>query len=496
MRRLLILLAWLLALAPAARAQTPDAVIAGQITRADHQTYRELAFDVPRGVRRLTVEFDYSGREAKTVIDLGLRDPNGVRGWSGGTRKGFTVSAEEATPGYLPGPVIPGRWAVLIGVPNIRAGQSARYEARVFFDRAETGQGFAAAPLKTGPGWRRGDLHMHTANSDGSCDSQSGARVPCPVYRTVEAAAAAGLDFIAVTDHNTTSHFEAMRELQPAFDQLLLIPGREITTFEGHANVFGPTGPIDFRLTGPSVPTARDLQAAVAKAGGLLSINHPGMPSGELCMGCGWVAKDVDYDRVQAIEVVNGGTLAATRSADGPLQGVDFWQARLDEGHRLTAIGGSDNHDAGLEGRPGAIGRPTTVVYAQALWTPDILAGIRSGRVFVDVLGPSRRLLDIAAEAGGAKAAMGGVLAAPAGSRVAVSVHVAEVRAGRVELIVDGVRGRALTRPLADEADQTLDFDIPSDGGRHWVRADVRDAEGRLVLIGNPVYLNWPLTPR
>lgn len=497
MRRLLILLAWLLALAPAARAQTPDAVIAGQITRADHQTYRELAFDVPQGVRRLTVEFDYSGREAKTVIDLGLRDPNGVRGWSGGTRKGFTVSAEEATPGYLPGPVIPGRWAVLIGVPNIRAGQSAHYEARVFFDRAETGQGFADAPLKAEAGWYRGDLHMHTAHSDGSCAGQSGARVPCPLYRTVEAAAARGLDFIAITDHNTTSQFDAERALQPAFDRLLLIPGREITTFEGHANVFGPTGFIDFRLTDAAVPKARDLEAAVAKAGGLFSINHPGLPSGELCMGCGWSAADVDYAGVQAIEVVNGGTLASTGSAEGALQGIAFWEARLNAGDRITAIGGSDNHDALIPiDKPGAIGRPTTVVYAQGLWTPDILAGVRAGRVFVDVQGPGRRGLDLAAEADGARAQMGGTLAAPAGSRVAASVHVAEVRAGRVELIVDGRRSDELTRPLADEADQTLAFDVPSDGARHWIRADVRGADGKLILVGNPIYLNWPLTPR
>ncbi|MFN3524151.1 MAG: CehA/McbA family metallohydrolase [Phenylobacterium sp.] len=494
MRSLMILLAWLWALAPlAAEAREPDAVIAGQISRADHQTYRELTFQVPPGVRRLTVEFDYEGRDQKTVIDLGLLGPDGFRGWSGGTRRGFTVSAEEASPGYLPGPISPGRWAVLIGVPNIREGQGARYEARVFLDRQGPAAGFADAPLKDGPAWYRGDLHMHTAHSDGACLSQSGAKVPCPVYRTVEAAAARGLDFIAITDHNTTSQFEAMRELQPAFDRLLLIPGREITTFQGHANVFGPTGYIDFRLGEGGGLAARDLQDAVERAGGLLSINHPGLPSGELCMGCGWTASDVDYDRVQAVEVVNGGTIASTRSAEGPLQGIAFWQARLNEGHRITAIGGSDNHDAGLGlERPGAIGRPTTVVHARALSTPDLLAAIRAGRVFIDVQGSGERRLDLSARAGGAGAVMGGDLAAPAGERVRLAVEVADVPGGRVELIVDGARDAALSAALSMEAHQTLAFDLAGDGARHWVRADVRDAQGRLVLIGNPIYLNWP----
>jgi predicted metal-dependent phosphoesterase TrpH len=63
---------------------------------------------------------------------------------------------------------------------------------------------------------------------------------PCPVYRTVEAAAARGLDFIALTDHNSTAHFAALRALQGAFDRMLLLPGREITTFFGHANVSAP----------------------------------------------------------------------------------------------------------------------------------------------------------------------------------------------------------------------------------------------------------------
>jgi predicted metal-dependent phosphoesterase TrpH len=66
---------------------------------------------------------------------------------------------------------------------------------------------------------------MHTAHSDGSCASRKGVRVPCPVFRTLEAAEARGLDFIAITDHNATSQNDALRELAPYFDDLLLIPG-------------------------------------------------------------------------------------------------------------------------------------------------------------------------------------------------------------------------------------------------------------------------------
>jgi len=41
-----------------ARAQpAPDLTLTGALTGADHQTYREVAFKVPAGVTRLTVEF-------------------------------------------------------------------------------------------------------------------------------------------------------------------------------------------------------------------------------------------------------------------------------------------------------------------------------------------------------------------------------------------------------------------------------------------------------
>ncbi len=39
--------------------------------------------------------------------------------------------------------------------------------------------------------------------------------------------------------------------------------------------------------------------------------------------------------------------------------------------------------------------------------------------------------------------------------------------------------------------DATLRSSWRSDGARHWLRAEVRDAGGHLLLFGNPVYVNW-----
>lgn len=468
---------------PAKAAPAPDLTLTGAMTGADHQTYREVPFRVPAGVSRLTVEFAYTGKEQKSVIDLGLRDPQRFRGWSGGNKSRFTVSDSDATPSYLAGPLPPGDWKLVLGVPNLRKDGTATYTARIFFQRGPAPTTFAEAALKTGPGWYRGDLHMHTAHSDGSCASKKGVRVPCPVFRTLEAAEARGLDFIAVTDHNATSQNEALRELAPFFDDLLLIPGREITTFHGHANVFGLTGPLDFQIGSPRAPTLATLQNEVEKAGGLLSINHPNLPSGEVCMGCGWSDKATDFRRVQAIEAVNGG------QAEGPFSGVGFWEARLNEGFRIAAIGGSDNHDAALDStKPASVGYPTTVVHAAELSQPAILAAIRAGHVFVDTQGSRERTLEVTATSGGHTAEMGDSLAAPAGARVRFTVRVTHAAGALLSISGNGPKPKLAAQAFSD--DETLSFEVAGDGRAHWLRMDVRGPDGKLWLLGNPIYLN------
>lgn len=499
MQRLLQLAAilFLTVIAPTAlaaeRDPQPDLVLTGELRRADHEGYREVSFDLPQGVTRLSVVFSYTGKDQRSVIDLGLFDPQRFRGWSGGARDRFTISAEEATPGYLPGPLPAGRWRLILGAPNIRPEGAARYEAKVFFEREPRPADFTAgyplsAPLKPAAGWYRGDLHAHTGNSDASCRTQSGARAPCPTYRTVEAAAARSLDFIAVTDHNTTAHYAALRELQPAFDQLLLVPGREITTFFGHANVFGPTDFLDFRMTDSGAPAPGSWFDAARTEGGLISINHPGLPSGEICMGCGWIL-DVHPAAFDLVEVVNGGTLTQTGSAEGPLQGFDFWHARLNAGARVIGIGGSDNHDAlrPLD-QPGAIGRPTTVVHMRELSLAGLLDGLRAGRAFIDIDGRPDRLLDMRARAGDRQAVMGQTLAVEPGQGVEVTVTVRGANGGRMEAVVDGVPSPDLSRDISsDSVDLTVDWA----GGQtpRWLRVNVRDETGRLVLIGNPIFL-------
>ena len=86
-----------------------------------------VPFDVPAGTQRIDVstlhdQFSLLGI-GHNVLDLGIFGPaghergnaKGFRGWSGGARAGFMLSAVNATPGYLAGPIDPGRWALALG---------------------------------------------------------------------------------------------------------------------------------------------------------------------------------------------------------------------------------------------------------------------------------------------------------------------------------------------------------------------------------------------
>ncbi|KAA6460982.1 PHP domain-containing protein [Acidobacteria bacterium AB60] len=484
----LLLFVFLLCGHPAlTQTQNPDLVLRGKVTGAQNKTYLDVPFEVPAGVHRISVDFSYTGKERKTAIDLGIEDPQRFRGYSGGNKAHFTIGESDATPSYLPGPIPAGKWKLLLSVPNIRPSEESEYRAEIRFNSEVEDHGFAQAPLETGTRWYRGDLHMHTAHSDGSCVSQSGNRVPCPVFLTAQAAVAQGLDFIAITDHNAVTHYDDMRELQPYFDRLLLIPGREMTTFWGHFNIFGVTRYLDYRVVERGGRSVNDVLREVRDMGGIASINHAESPSGEICMGCKWEPSNtVDMSLFTGVEVINGGR--------HPLISANFWDKQLAQGEQLTAIGGSDSHNGpALPGESGAIGWPTTVVQASELSVPAILEGIRKGRVFIDLTASRDKVIDLEARDSadaGEWTRMGGTLAVSSGHSVAFRILLDGCAGSMAHVLVDGLETPSLAPLPASKGTEALSFSWMSDGNAHWMRVEVRDSKGVLQLLSNPIYLN------
>lgn len=198
-----------------------------------------VPFEVPAGVRRITVAAEYqrftvAAGIAGNVLDLGIFGPAGwgpdasagFRGWSGGARTAFTIAPADATPGYLAGPIDEGTWAVALG-PVVLNPFGMRWSLRIELEHGEAPATAVALPPPAevsgrGRAWYRGDLHLHTVHSDGR-------RTPGQLAR---AAGTAGLDFVASTEHNTNAANLAWGAED--LDGLLVIPGEEVTTRHGH----------------------------------------------------------------------------------------------------------------------------------------------------------------------------------------------------------------------------------------------------------------------
>lgn len=468
----------------------PDLVLTGAIDRSDYQRNIAVPFEVPRGVSRIGVELSYTRPDGKTVINLGLFDGAHFRGWSGSNKKSAVVDENNATPSFTAGPVGGRRWALDLGVSFIGEGTTAAYTAKLWFwrpgDRPAVST-FSPEPLETGARWYRGDFHVHTGHSDGFCLSHRGRSVPCPLFRVADAARAGRLDFLAVTDHNNVGHYNSMRELQPFYDDLLLIPGREMTTEQGHANIFGTTEFVDYRLGEKSLPDMRTLADRAHAAGALFSINHPGDPTDYRCRGCGWSAPQAATDAADAMEVMNASNLWRQLAGGDAGRDIALWEKELARGRRLTALGGSDNHDADL-GRLG-VGYPTTLVYAPNLSERAILDAVQAGHVAIDLSGKPGLFLDLVARSGDRRAMMGDALPLPA--RAALAIDVVTEGAAGMDLIgfLDGIERPDLSHPGLDAGRRTTPLHWLSDGARHWIRFELRSGKTRQFLT-NPLYVN------
>jgi hypothetical protein len=141
----------------------------------------------------------------------------------------------------------------------------------------------------------------------------------------------------------------------------------------------------------------------------------------------------------------------------------------------------------------GSIGSPTTIVYAAELSTPAILAGIRAGHVFIDLAGTRNRILEVTAHARDRVAHMGDLLNVSEGEAVDFDLRVVAAAGGKIRWLEDG-RDVSLTNGTDVSPDQAFRVAWVGDGRSHWFRAEVTGPDGKLWLLGNPVYVNWDIS--
>ncbi len=299
-------------------------------------------------------------------------------------------------------------------------------------------------------GWYKGELHCHTIHSDGDSTPEE----------VIQIAKSLGLDFLAMTDHNNRSH---LRELARIETDLILIPGYEVTTYYGHWNIWGDGDWIDFRVQAPD-----DLRRAIHEAqrrGYLVSCNHP-RPYGPQ-----WAFPKIDG--YSCVEVWNGPWEFLNETC------LAFWEARLNQGQKLVAVGGSDFHFS-KEAHLAHLAHPTVYIHCPDMPSPaNLLKRLRAGHAFISE-SPTGPRLDLRA----GDAMMGDSLDSTEGVSCALTV-----RGGTGGEAQFCTAAGIVARVPVTEDPQTLEYRIPTSTSQYIRTQLVDPVTKHCRAITNPIYL-------
>lgn len=466
-------------LAVASRASAEPLVFDG-VAPEDGPEHFFVPFDVPEGTKE--IEIAHSDDSNANILDWGLDDPDGFRGWGGGNEEPAVVGELAASRSYLRGPLRPGRWRVVVGKAKIVA-PPAKYHIEIELRRTPTlppqpeRVPYAdASPRASATRYYAGDFHVHSSESG---DASATLR------EDVDLAKKRGLDFIEVSDHNTVSHLDYFAKIQAEEPAFLLVPGIEYTTYHGHANAIGATAWVDHKIGQPGV-TLNGAIDAVRAQGAIFSINHPLFELGTLCIGCAWKYDDADLTKVGGIEVGTVGGTVFSASA------LAYWDGILDKGPKIPALGGGDDHNAGrATGFMAAmLGSPTTLVRARELSVAALLEGIRKGATVVKFDGPDAPMIELELFRGSTDEAPFAFV----GDSVSVASAVVRARVtgnvgGQIRLVKNGLPTATATIPSDPFVfEQTLE--APASGEDRY-RAEVV-VNGAPVTITSHVWLGRP----
>lgn len=441
----------------------------GELTARDCKRHIAHAVDVPANQRQLEIKLQFTPAQVhgmSNMLTLTLFDANSFRGAGhrGGNIHEVRITTTSATPGYLAGPLPAGQWNVQIDTHMIMPGAPCHYTLEVTSSAEEAANtslpswqaGQRVTPQR-GPGWYRGDLHSHTDHSDGHRT----------ISELVQTARQYGLDFLFLTDHNTTSPLNEMFALSSA--DLLTLGGMELTTFWGHAVCLGSHEWIDWRIRPGSGEMARIATETYAKDQ-IFIIAHPMAIGDPACTGCIWRYNEMMPGTSNFVEIWNGTWSSESNNETA----LSLWYDWLNQGRRIIATAGTDTHSTpDYAAKPGF-----DVVYATNLSQAAIFDALRAGHLYLSA-GPQ---LTLTAQTQDKQSWMMGDTIRQAATLT--STWAACPAGAKLRVIADG-------RLLIEQAtgDQGAYQWDTTPAQAHWYVVEIRSAGGEILAITNPIFL-------
>ncbi|HRV59272.1 MAG TPA: CehA/McbA family metallohydrolase, partial [Solirubrobacterales bacterium] len=528
----------------------------------------QIPFEVGSGMTGMKIRYCFAKSNAaddSPTLDLGVygAKPTGQTGWTQAQRRGWSGSAVRTigigengytsdtvynenspserkyyTPGYTtraykPGPIEAGEWAVELGAGWIDPGGSGvdwKVEVKTSTDPAwkseNSGQGFIADPYtpyvaNPNAGWYTGDMHVHGEMEPGNATMKQTMDLGFGDLPTGN-----GLDFMTLVDHNNENSRNLLGKSTYSYPGKLVIPGIEVTTYNGHWNATGSSNFADFRFSpvywwddgsgGPDddQETADELKLVrgaiepasqmqpIIDGGGFTQVNHPetlkNAPAS--CRGCAWTYTDeqTDWSKVNALEIQNGAAGIPFANPTGmntfTVASISTYERLLADGFHIAAVGSSDDHQAGESTGifDGQVGRGATVVHATQLSTQGIVDAVKAGHTYVKPFGADAPDVDFSATTPEGGSGIPGDSLTGSGLNVSINVKgaMSSVRPGTytLKLLQDGIE--------IDSAQVTSDdFDFSktvTESGRYsFELTRAQDAATMIEGYSTPVWFTF-----
>ncbi|WP_113673994.1 CehA/McbA family metallohydrolase [Vallitalea guaymasensis] len=403
------------------------------VTEEQEGTFIQVPFQVPVNTQQIIIR--YKVDDAKhNAIDFGVEDINGYRGWSNLLKNRIIIQEDYATEGYLSGFIESGEWKIILGIFNIRKNCKVTLNINIKLEQSK---------------WYKGDLHTHSIHSDGSFT----------LNEVMDYVKEEGLEYIALTDHNTFSQNTDYK----TSDDLVVIPGVELTTYKGHANFFGCKKPFShFRYE--NIEDIRKYMEEGKANDAIISLNHPFHKD-----KWKWGLENFDFSYV---EIWN------SWFSEGNQRAIDWWHSMLCKGKKIIALGGSDFHRKQPKKWYGV---PTTWVNSLSFNKRGILNGIRQGRVCVSAE-PKAPMVDISIE----DVFMGETYIANDSENVVLTCYIKQVRPAILKLYSS--RGLVIEKKIEDN-DRKLLFNVSTD--TLFYRIELwNEYQQEPLCISNPIFID------